>query len=79
MFFHLSVKMGCEVARCVLIVVHWCVIYDCHPLTRAAKAKQFEALLDRAVNLSPRKQSQQRYILAIRHHSLLLSFFLPIK
>lgn len=52
--FHLSVKMGCEVAWCcTLIVVHWRVIYDCHPLTRTVKAKRFEALLDRTVNLSP--------------------------
>lgn len=75
MFFHLSVKMGCEVVRCcALIIVHWCVIYDCHPLTRTVKAKQFEALLDSTVNPSPWKQCQRRYILATCPSRCLLSF-----
>lgn len=56
MLLHLSVKMGCEVAQCcTLIVVHWCVIYECHPLTHTVKAKRFEAFQDRMVILPPRR------------------------
>ena len=69
--FHLSVKMGCEVARCcTLIVVHCCVIYECHPLTHAVKAKRFKA---RMVNLPPRRHRKAPYILAVCH-SCLFSF-----
>lgn len=54
MLFHRRAKMECEVTWCrSLIRVYWCVIYGCHPLTHTIKAKWFEALLDRAVNLSP--------------------------
>lgn len=78
MLFHLPVKMGCEVARCcTLIVVHWCVIYECHPLTHAAKAKWFEALLDRMVNLPPWRHSE--HLISWQSSTAVSLASLPIK
>lgn len=72
-----------EVSRCSdLTAVHCRVIYGCHPLTHTVKAKRFEALLDRTVNLSPPMQSKHliswQSATAVSLASLPIKWFNPV-